>query len=228
MRSALRVSLIGILVIGLFDLPSMAAGEKPLGMVVMSENAHLGDANAAMGADLYSGDSLETDPNGTLRLKVSSSQIYLASSSAATLAQQDQQLRIKLTRGTVGFSSGAGDRLEIETPVGIVRAANGQRAFGEVTLTSPQKILVAAYHGDLVVEGNGGERTVKEGEAYNVTFVPDAASASPESVPASPTPALGPGPGGHLLFDAVVLAGAGGFGYLMWHVFTESDDHVHP
>ena len=55
----------------------MVAAEKPLGMVLVAENAHLSGATANIGADVFAGDALQTDPGGSWRLKVGSTQVYL-------------------------------------------------------------------------------------------------------------------------------------------------------
>lgn len=218
-----------ILAAGVLALPAVAAGEAPLGVVLVAGNARLGTVSAAQGADVYSGDVLATDPGGTLRVKAGSSQFYLASSSSAALSQRDHLIRMHLLAGTAGFSLAGMGWFEVETPVGIVRAAGGQRAFGEVRIAGPRQIFVVAYHGDLLVGGNGEERTVKEGEAYNVSFVPDTTSSSASAGKSgSPTPALGPGKTGHLIMDAVFIGAAGVAGYFFWQEFTESDDRIHP
>ena len=229
LRFAIRFSAAVILAAGILALPAMAAGEAPLGVVLVAGNAHLGTVSAAMGADVYPGDILATDPGGTLRVKAGASQFYLAAASTAALSQQNHLVRVNLITGTAGFSLAETGRFEVETPVGIVRAASGQRAFGEVSIAGPHKILVAAYHGDLVVDGNGQERTIKEGEAYNVSFVPDTTSSSASAEKSdSPTPALGPGKTGHIIFDAVIISAAGVAAYYIWQESTESDDRIHP
>lgn len=207
---------------------SGGAAANPVGMVVSAANAHLGGANATLGADVYSGDFLDTDRGGTLRLKLGSTQVYLAEASAATVGQQSDRVNFKLARSTVAFSSAVAARFEVETPVGIVRAAEGKRAFGEVTITGPQKITVAAYRGAVVVEGAGISRTIKEGDAYNVTLIPDAATGIEASTvdpirPSPPAPGLHRGGPGSLGFNLVVLGGVGGLGYFVWHHLTESD-----
>ena len=218
----LRNVLVALLVSGLPVFPVMAAGARPLGMVVTAENAHVSGAVASVGSDVFTGEVLQTDPGGNLRLKFGMTQIYLNSGSNATLGQEANPLRMVLTQGTLGFSSAAGAQFEVETPVGIVRSADGQRAFGEVTLVGPKKILVAAYHGTLIVKGVGIERTITEGNAFNISLAPDPEPAGAGPTPASPKPALHGG-GGVLIFDAVILGAAGGVGYAIWHYTTESD-----
>jgi ferric-dicitrate binding protein FerR (iron transport regulator) len=228
LRLIARSMLAAILVAGMLDLPAMAAAGRPVGMVVNAESARLGEANAAMGADVFAGDALQTDPGGTLRLKLGSTQLYLGSASAATLGQQENRLQVRLVRGMLGFSSAAGDQFQVETPIGIVRSADGQRAFGEVTITGPQSILVASYHGALLLSGSGGERTITEGDAYNVSLAPDP---NPAATPASPGPAPAPPVSGlqnHYVFDAVVIGAAAGAAAAFWVVFGNSDYHTHP
>jgi hypothetical protein len=216
---------------------SAGAAVNPMGMVVSAVNARVAGVNAATGADVYAGDFFDTDSGGSLRLKLGSTQIYLAAVSGATLDKEGTRMGVKLTRGTLGFSSVDAGHFQVETPVGIVRAADGQRAFGEVTILGPQKIMVAAYHGALVVEGNGISRTIKEGDTFNVTFVPASDPADAEPSPAagsSPAPASNPAPAptpvpalhggpGSLVFDAVFIGAFAVTGYLIWHYETESN-----
>jgi len=78
---------------------------------------------------------------------------------------------------------------------------------------------MAAYHGALVVERNGQQRIVKEGDAYNASFLPDATPAA-DPVPTSPKQALR---SGSLVFDLIVLGGTAFAGYEIWHRAIESD-----
>ena len=221
----LRNVLVAFLISGLMSLPAMSAGARPLGMVVTASNAHLSGANASIGADVFTGEALQTDPGGNLRLKFGSTQIYLNSGSNAVLGQEDNPLRVQLTQGTLGFSSNAGKQFEVETPVGLVRSSDGQRAFGEVTIIGPKKILVAAYHGSLVVSGPGVERTIPEGNAFNVSLLPDPEPPTPAA--GAPKPAFHSG-AGSLVFDLVILGAAAGIGYVIWHYTTESDPNPPP
>jgi hypothetical protein len=190
-------------------------------MVTATQSAYVSRTHAATGVDIYSGDALSTDPGGTLRLKVETTQLYLLSASAATLAKTDAALDARLNSGTIGFSTVPDDHLQIETPVATVRAANGQRAFGQVTITAPDAILVTAYHGSLILNGHGEERTIKEGEAYNVTFVPDP---SPAAEPAGAPPQRAYNSGtGHLIVALAIVGIAAAAGAIIYHQEAESD-----
>jgi hypothetical protein len=214
-----RSCLISFLVVGLLNLPLMAASTKPLGIVVIADRAHLDHANAANGADVYSGDALATDLGGSLRMKVGRSQVYLLSASSAKLVPQEDKVQAKIERGTLGFSTPSPEQLEIGTPLGVIRGADSQRIFGQVTLLSPTKMQISAYEGTLlVVAPNGDEKTIGQGETYEATL-------------AAPEPGGGQNPAGvgrsginwkHVAEVAIIAGAVGGTAYVLWHVETES------
>jgi hypothetical protein len=173
MRQISRCALVAMLIAGLCNIPSMASSEKPLGIIAQAERAHLDSANASTGATVYAGDSFDTDTGGTLRLRVGTSQFYLLASSAATMAQNSTGAMLTLTHGTAGFSSAASGQVQLETPAGIVRGANGKPAYGQVTLTSPKELVVSAFRGDLVIDNEGELHTVPEGKSYRVVIEDD-------------------------------------------------------
>ena len=170
MRSAARGCLVAILVAALVNLPALAADEKPLGTVLQAQDAELSHANAAVGTTVYPGDALATQVGGTLRLRIGQGQIYLLSSSAARLGQTENRVQASVTRGTVGFSTSGAELLELLTPEGIVRAANKDGAFGQVTLTGPSEMLVSAYRGALVLDTDGELHPIAAGTSYRVVL----------------------------------------------------------
>jgi hypothetical protein len=222
-RSAAKSVLIAIMAFGLLDIPAFAANEKPLGMVTQAQEAHLGDASVAIGTTVYPGDTLATDSGGTVRLKVGSGQFYLLSSSAATLSENSSAVHAVVTRGTVGFSTNGTDQLALEIPEGIVRSADGQPAYGQVTIMGPREVVVSAYRGDLVLDNDGELHTIPAGKSYHVTM-----DLEPSSEPQAPA---GVGGGNativaprrrHLVFDLIILGGAAVVGYTLWYHLSES------
>jgi hypothetical protein len=115
-----------------------------------------------------------------------------------------------------------------------------------VTLVGPQKILVAAYHGSIVVSDCGMERTITEGNAYNVTFLPSADPSTPAQQPQDSGTGSNGNPSGNgngggnqkggrygirnhsaLIFTAAVAGVLAGVSYAAWHIATESDSTPH-
>jgi hypothetical protein len=183
MRSVARPCIAAILA-GLLAFPGFAANEKPLGSVIQAQSAQISDSKVAIGTTVYPGDKVQTDAGGALRLRMGTTQLYLLASSSATLGQRSNALFAEVSRGTVGFSSNGADQLELEVPEGVIRAANGQPAYGQVTIVGPAEIIVSAFHGSLVLDNDGELHTIPEGKSYRVTM-----DLEPAAAPAPATPA---------------------------------------
>jgi hypothetical protein len=149
----------------------MAASSKPLGMIVIADRANVDHAKAAVGADVFSGDALSTDAGGSLRMKIGQSQVYLLSSSDASLVPTENRVQAKITRGTLGFSSTSPEQMEIGTPLGVIRGADGGRVFAQVAVLSPTKMQVSVYEGTLLaIAPNGDHKTIAQGETMEATI----------------------------------------------------------
>jgi hypothetical protein len=164
-----RACLVAIVAASLLNLPARAAANPPLGMVVAAQDAHLSNAKAVTGSNLYAGDTIETEPSGSLRLKVGTTQVYLLGASSAALGEEQGKVRAQLKAGTIGFSTTNPDEFEVSTPLGAVHGASGARAFGQVSLLGPNHAVISAYEGTLIFQGNCGSHAVNQGENYDVT-----------------------------------------------------------
>jgi hypothetical protein len=225
-RSISKCLLIAILIGSLLNLPAFAANEKPLGLVTQAQEAQIGTAVVAIGTTVYPGDTVATDTGGILRLKVGGSQVYLLASSAATLSQNAQMVHALVARGTVGFSSNGTDQVGLEIPEGIVSAANGEPAYGQVTLTGPREVVISAYRGTLVLDNDGEMHTIPAGKSYRVTLDLEPPAAKPVAQEAA-------GVGGnnndivapkhrHLTFDLIVLGVVGAVSAVVYYEVTQS------
>lgn len=215
MRLVVRHAVTALLISGLLYLPVNAASQKPLGLVIQAQLAHLDSLDAAIGTTVYSGDSLETQDGGNLRLKVGASQLYLLSDSAATLAPNSGGAHVNVIRGTVGISSISPDQIELSTPLGIIRAAKGGSSYGQVRITGTQEMIVSAYRGNLVIERDGEEHTVEAGKSYDVTLEADPAPATPNAKFVSVKK-------NHLALKVIVVAAEAVTAYLLWQEWSES------
>jgi hypothetical protein len=225
-RAISKSLLVALLIGSLLNLPTFAANEKPLGLVTQAQEAQIGTAMVAIGTTVYPGDTVATDTGGILRLKVGGSQVYLLASSAATLSQNAQMVHALVARGTVGFSSNGTDQVGLEIPEGIVSAANGQPAYGQVTLIGPREVVISAYRGTLVLDNDGEMHTITAGKSYRVTMDLE----SPETKPVAQEAA---GVGGknsdivapkhrHLAFDLIVLGAIGAVSAVVYYEVTQS------
>ena len=227
MRALPRCVLIAILIAGLLNIPAYAADEKPLGLVTQAENAHIGNAKVAIGTTIFPGDTLATEAGGALRLNFGSSQLYLLSASSATLSQNASAAMVHAVvgRGTVGFSSNGTDHIELEIPQGILRAANSEPAYGQVTIVGPLEVVISTYRGTLSLDHDGEVRDIPAGRSYRVTM-----DLEPAAAAAQPQAPAGVGGSGTkralntstLAWALVAVGAAGAVAYGIWDVLSES------
>jgi hypothetical protein len=233
MRALSRCVLIAMLIAGLLNIPVYAANEKPLGLVTQAENARIGNANVAIGTTIFPGDTLATEAGGALRLNFGASQLYLLSASSATLSQSASTAMVHAVvgHGTVGFSSNGTDHIELEIPQGILRAANSEPAYGQVTIVGPLEVIISTYRGTLSLDHDGEVRDIPAGRSYRVTMElqPAAAAAQPQQ----PAGVGGSGPKravntATLAWAIVAVGAAGGVAYVIWDVLSESSSTPKP
>jgi hypothetical protein len=230
LRLIARTCLVVVLVIGLLDIPGFAASEKPLGLVLQAQQASVDNAKLAVGTTVYPGDTVETETGGTLRLKLGTNQLYLLASSAATLAENSAAVHAVVAHGTVGFASNGTDKIELEIPEGILRAADGVPSYGQVTITSPVEVVISAYRGTLVLDNEGELHTIPAGKSYRVTMdlepaaVAPTAEAAPQDTQSDNAQVVQPRKrrrkklAFYLIFTGVVA----GLSYALWDEITES------
>jgi len=218
-----RSSVVSLLIGTVLTLPASAASASPLGTVVVAEHARLDNADAAQGVSVYSGDALSTGEDGSLRLRIAASQLYLFSSTETSLALRESIVQANVNRGLLGFSMPAPGQLEIGTPLGVIRAADGQHVFGRVAVLGPTRIQISSQEGTLIVATTGGpEKIIGPGETYEATL--EAAGAVAASLPQNPQ-----GAGAQRQWNwkkiigyGIVIGGAAGIAAFGWHELTES------
>jgi hypothetical protein len=161
----------GMLFAAALILPSaQAIQRKAVGVVYQTDRGHIDSADAASGANVYNCDTLETEQGGQMRVQVRSGQVYLAAASEGQLQDGFNGIDVYIDRGTMGFSAMAGAAIEMVTPAGFIRPANGQAASGEVTITGRTEMTITAMRGDLVLDDGGQFRTIPQGQTAKVTF----------------------------------------------------------
>ncbi|MDE3170616.1 MAG: hypothetical protein KGL75_10765 [Acidobacteriota bacterium] len=162
----LRSLLFALLAAGLFTIPAMAANSPVVGTIVTSENATLSNIAAARGADVYPGDTLATEENGSLRIASGANQLYLLDSTDVTMSREGDAIRASLGGGTIDFS-GLPGQVEIQTPLGVIRGDGTRRVVAQVAMISATQVQISVYEGALLVSAaDGTSKTIAAGEAY--------------------------------------------------------------
>lgn len=171
MRFALRACLISMLIGSLVNLPGVGAAEKPLGTVTQSQAARVDRAEAAVGATVYPGDTIDTDATGSIRLRAGQAQYYLMSASASRLQESPAGIRAELVRGTAGFASGTSDIIELNALGATVRSRSGEAAHGRVTIVGANELVVTSFRGPFDISIDGDTHSIGDGQSYRVQIV---------------------------------------------------------
>jgi len=143
----------------------LAATTTPLGMVVTSEHANVGNVVADVGTTVYSGDKLSTDAGGQLQIRAGAARLALLQGSTAELTDGPSA---KLVVGTVQFSTLKADALTLTVQNAIVRANTDNTTIGQVIYAGKNEMTVTAKRGSLLVKVGADEQVVDEGKSYRV------------------------------------------------------------
>lgn len=172
-----------VLCAGLLNLPALATGDKALGMVAEAEHAHLDGVSAVSGATIYAGDAVDTENPGVLRLRLGTGQLYFSAATAATLSEHSGVAGVKLVRGTASFAVPDSTQFEIETPAGTFRGSGKNATRGQVTINSPNELIVWAVRGDLILDNDGELHTIAEGKTFRVVVEDQSGSQDQDNTP---------------------------------------------
>lgn len=167
MSRILRAILIALLVAALVNGPALAAA-RPLGNILFAENARLGSVAAAVGATVFAGDRITTDGGGSIRVRISTGQIYMPANSTITLGEYLAGVSATLTRGTVGFAAQEESLIVVRASEALIRPKTSQPTHGQVELVGPKELLVSSYRGALEVVVGTEVNTVPEATTYRV------------------------------------------------------------
>lgn len=154
--------------------PLWAVPSAAFGTLVFANRARVGNANASVGATVFSGDRLSTDDVGSVQIRAGAARLLLASGSAATLLQDEASPAATLTAGTATFSTANSKAFVLHVASAIIRPNTDQPTIGKVTVLSPKELVVKSVRGSLQIAVEDDVREIPEGEAYRVVLDPNA------------------------------------------------------
>ena len=191
MRKLFTAVLIATLSVMLFHAPVMAAPASspsaPLGVVLATENAHVGAGVTTSGATIYDGDHLQTLENSTLRVKLGSGQIVLRQNSSADVHSFPNGFSATLNNGTAVVSSVEGQTFQLLADGATIRPANAQATSGQINMISASEMILTATRGTLEVTMGDEVKTLEAGSSYRMEV-------ESEDPPAAPQPQQSPSP----------------------------------
>jgi hypothetical protein len=157
-----------------------------MGVVLQAERANVANGTATVGSTVFDGDLLQTERDGTLRVRFGSSQAALIAGGAAVVHQSADGFTANLTRGEVVLSSSQGQRFSLVADGATIQPNTSEATVAQVTWVSPKELLVMSRKGTLQVSLGDETKTVAEGASYRMVIDPAAAAASKPA--AGPTP----------------------------------------
>ena len=170
-----RASVAILLSSTLLTSPLYSAPSAAYGTVVFADRGRLGDATASVGATVFSGDRLSTDPVGSVQIRVGAARLLLASSSSATLAQEDNNHSATLAAGTATFSTANSKAFTLHFASATIRPNTDQPTIGKVTILGAKELIVESVRGSLQIAVEDDVQEIPEKTAYRVVLDPNTA-----------------------------------------------------
>jgi len=169
-------SILALLVsISLLTTPVWAAPSSSLGTVVFADRAHVGAAQASVGATVFSGDRLSTEQTGSVQVRAGAARLLLSSASSATFSQDDASPAATLTFGSAIFSTASSNAFVLHVASAVIRPNSNQPTVAQVTVLNPKELIVKSTRGSISIAVEDDVREIPEGAAYRVVLDPTAA-----------------------------------------------------
>jgi len=221
--STTRALVATLLSISLLISPLWAAPSASYGTLVFANRARVGNANATVGATVFSGDRLSTDNVGSVQIRSGAARLLLAGGSAATLSQDEAIPAATLTAGMATFSTANSKAFVLHVASASIRPNTDQPTIGKVIVLNPQELMVKSVRGSLQIAVEDDAREIPEGEAYRVVLDP---SADPQGPRGAGTKGMGGPPikAAKSKFIWYAVAITAGVTILVLHEALESED----
>lgn len=153
---------------GLATLAASAAGDGPIGVVEVSQNASLDGQGATVGSDFYGGEEFVTYQQGQMRLRVHNCRIELGEVTDARFLPDAKPDRLLVIQGSARYSCPIGAALVLETPAGVLRGVDSKAASASVRVTDAHDLLISAYDQPLVLDNEGELHYIEAGQTYRI------------------------------------------------------------
>src|SRR5579863_4131725 len=212
MRILSKSLLAAPLVLAMALCPAMAAPAgsvpAPLGVILQADRASVGSDPAATGATVYDGETLRTDISGLLRVRFGMSQAYLLPRTQAKVHETEGGFAADLADGTVVVSAADGETFHLLADGALIRPLSSQATVAQITVVSPNELLVMSRKGALEVSMDDEVKTVPDGASYRMVIQPGALAGGPG--PAGAGAGQTPAPTGqnHFVFFLIGAAAA--------------------
>ncbi|HWY06132.1 MAG TPA: hypothetical protein VNY24_04685 [Candidatus Acidoferrales bacterium] len=144
------------------------AGGKPLGILTMAYSAHLNASAAFAGLSVFDGESVSTDREGKLSVRIGGSVITLVEQSGATLQRTGEGAHVDLDAGLVYLWSGESNPLEVHAEGALLRPHGAHNVQAQILMFAPKILQVTTRQGSLDFSYHAESRVLPEGQTYRI------------------------------------------------------------
>jgi hypothetical protein len=171
-RIRFGVTLLIILSAALAGIPAVASpatpASAPLGVILQAQRAQVGADVTSGGATIYDGDRLQTEADGTLRVKLGGPQMVLRPNTIAVVHGLPSGFSADLGAGTVVASSSEGQTFQVLANGATIRPAGTESTIAQVTRVNANELLLTSTHGALEVSMGDEVKTIASGSSYRM------------------------------------------------------------
>ncbi len=150
-----------------YSLPLYGSG-KPLGILTMAYGAHLNASNAFAGLSVFDGESLSTDANGKIGVRIGASVITLAEQSAATLQRSGDGAHVDLDVGSAYLGSAERKPLEVHVEGALLRPHGAHKMQAQILMIAPKILAITTRQGSVDFSYGKEFRVLPEGQTYRI------------------------------------------------------------
>jgi hypothetical protein len=168
--SRLREAIAALISITLLLIPVWGSPSSSIGTVVYADRAHVGAAQASVGATIFGGDRLTTEQAGGAQVRAGAARLLLSSASSATFLLDSGSPAATLTIGSATFSTASSKAFALHVASAVIRPNTDAPTIGQVTVLSPKELVVKSTRGSLSIAVEDDVRVIPAGAAYRIVL----------------------------------------------------------
>ncbi len=168
--SRLREAIAALISITLLLIPVWGSPSSSIGTVVYADRAHVGAAQASVGATIFGGDRLTTEQAGGAQVRAGAARLLLSSASSATFLLDSGSPAATLTMGSATFSTASSKAFALHVASAVIRPNTDEPTIGQVTVLSPKELVVKSTRGSLSIAVEDDVRVIPAGAAYRIVL----------------------------------------------------------
>lgn len=166
----------------LISLPTAFATPAPepvLGVLTRAFDAHLNALPAFVGLSVFEGETISTEMEGKLGVRIGTVMLAFLGNSSATLHRISGGTHVDLDSGSLYFSSPADSSVEVHAINVLLCPARNQPTQARVQIYTQQVLQVSAIRGDLLLTYQDESRIIPEGKTYQINLDSEAETQKP-------------------------------------------------